>query len=453
MIRYYIPEHVLAEIGTRKKEAEQELAKWEHPLKNARKGEKYSCVVSLPDCVLLAKLVSVGDCGLKATFSPTDPRKFLLYGIPPRAGTFTIAFNYIARGYPSQLINRLSYSKQLNILTQRLELKLVVNPDPRDLWKNVPSSPDLPYAKPDFAGEWFMEGNNELLAASQRGRSHAHTGLPRDDDFALGIFNGWYVLAVADGAGSAKFSRHGSKVACETALKICGQSLGRPNALDAIFNNARLSDFSPEMRRAAKLKLYEILPAVVSEARKELRNEAARNNCEMKDYATTLLLAVARKFPAGWAVGSFQIGDGAMAMFYGRDQVKLLAEPDEGEFGGQTRFITMKDTLESPEDLMRRVNIDFVASLDGLLLMTDGVSDAKFATLANLKKTEIWLDLWWQLGELAKGKNVQASLLEWLQFWSQGNHDDRSIAMLKVGPVLQLGMQMGGSVPALSEKR
>lgn len=442
---------VCAEIEAHKQRVARELAACNIQLKNAKKGEEYSCDIKLPSFIARAVFQKLPDSGLRIEPDTHDKNLFRIHGVPAKAGNIVIAFDYLAKGYRNEVIRKVYFAKKFEIFTQRHELTLTINPDPRDLWKNMPTNRDLPYYKADQASRRIFDGNNELLAASRRGRSHAHSGLPRDDDFALGVFNNWYVLAVADGAGSAKFSRHGSAIACETALRICGESLAAANDLDQLFINAWAGRLPDPLRKAAKKKLYDILPRVVAEARKELRNEASRMNGDMRDYATTLLLAIVKKFPSGWAVGTFQIGDGAMAMFYERGCVKLLAEPDEGEFGGQTRFITMKDTLDSPEDLMRRVNIDFVSNLDGLLLMTDGVSDAKFATLANLRRPQLWLDLWEELGQLARGRSAEADMLEWLQFWSQGNHDDRTIAMLKVAPVLQLSMRASSSVPAVQE--
>ena len=71
-------------------------------------------------------------------------------------------------------------------------------------------------------------------------------------------------------------------------------------------------------------------------------------------------------------------------------------------------------------------------------MMTDGVSDPKFETDANLNNPDKWDDLW---DDLTHNKefpvellddNVAAKdqLLNWLDFWSPGNHDDRTIAIL-----------------------
>ena len=59
-----------------------------------------------------------------------------------------------------------------------------------------------------------------IIAASKRGRAHAHSGTFRDDDFSI-QFNestGWYMIAVADGAGSAQYAREGARIACDTAI-------------------------------------------------------------------------------------------------------------------------------------------------------------------------------------------------------------------------------------------
>ena len=58
-----------------------------------------------------------------------------------------------------------------------------------------------------------------VIAASKRGRSHAHVGSFRDDDYAIAHQPEprWYIGIVADGAGSARFSRKGAAIICEQA--------------------------------------------------------------------------------------------------------------------------------------------------------------------------------------------------------------------------------------------
>jgi len=91
-------------------------------------------------------------------------------------------------------------------------------------------------------------------------------------------------------------------------------------------------------------------------------------------------------------------------------------------------------------DLYKRMRFDIVEDFTALILMTDGITDPKFETDANLYRIEKWHAFWDDLNgnneDNAKvdfaDDNEQAAeqLLKWLDFWSKGNHDDRTIAIL-----------------------
>jgi hypothetical protein len=63
--------------------------------------------------------------------------------------------------------------------------------------------------------------------------------------------------------------------------------------------------------------------------------------------------------------------------------------------------------------------------------MTDGVSDPKFQSDANLTNPKIWDDLRKELSAVlnveAPSPGMEKDLLEWLKFHSAGNHDDRTL--------------------------
>jgi len=75
-----------------------------------------------------------------------------------------------------------------------------------------------------------------------------------------------------------------------------------------------------------------------------------------------------------------------------------------------------------------------------LILMTDGITDAKFQTDAALDKIEVWNEVMADLAgkndentKVTLDENLKQSeeeLLTWMDFWSPGNHDDRTIAIL-----------------------
>ncbi len=54
--------------------------------------------------------------------------------------------------------------------------------------------------------------------------------------------------------------------------------------------------------------------------------------------------------------------------------------PDEGEFAGQTRFLTMSDIFKDAQSVMSRLRFSIEEDFTALLLMTDGVSDPMFET-------------------------------------------------------------------------
>lgn len=339
------------------------------------------------------------------------------------------------------------YGKQENL---EQEFKLTVNPDPHKLWKNLPvdwekiGEPQYRHADEasDFlAVETSFDGTpaKHIVVASKRGRSHAHEGKPRDDAYRMHYCaeNGWYVMAVSDGAGSASYSREGSRLACETAVECCLKKLADAEALKNI--EAQISAYhQSENENISKVGevLYHLLCSAAFNASKAIQAEAAKQQRDPRTYAATLLLSIAKRFPFGWFVGTFWVGDGAIAL-YRRDlhEVKLMGEPDEGEYGGQTRFVTMPEIFQDPTACYKRLRFTLVDDFTALFLMSDGVSDAKFETTNNLKNPQKWDELWENLEHkgvgLTTGEEVAKNqLLSWLDFWSPGNYDDRTIAVL-----------------------
>lgn len=84
-----------------------------------------------------------------------------------------------------------------------------MNPDPKSLWKVIDPPSDAPFYKKSIDHQSVCRSGIHIAGASRRGRSHEHVGSFRDDDYYLNFsdVSGWSVLLVADGAGSAKYSR------------------------------------------------------------------------------------------------------------------------------------------------------------------------------------------------------------------------------------------------------
>ena len=83
---------------------------------------------------------------------------------------------------------------------------------------------------------------------------------------------------------------------------------------------------------------------------------------------------------------------------------------------------------------MGRLKYSIEQDFTALLLMSDGVSDPFFETDANLNRIQKWNELWENIVSAVdlSDDNIESQyqLLQWLDFWSPGNHDDRTIAIL-----------------------
>jgi serine/threonine protein phosphatase PrpC len=328
-------------------------------------------------------------------------------------------------------------------------LTLFINHDPKSLWNNIPTPIDIEYYKPDKDKKFVkvedtMGGiigiskiiNKSMIAASQRGRSHSHEGKARDDDFGLYHLKNseWYIMVVADGAGSAKSSRKGSEIACKTVIEVCKEELNKRHKDFEQHLKVFNTDPSESNRKKVGDDLYHIIGTSVFNAMRNIEVEAKLKENPTKEYATTLIVSISKKFKFGWFVGAFWVGDGGIGIFNQETQyLKLLGETDGGEYAGQTRFLTMPE-ITQPKELYRRLRFEIVEDFTALILMTDGVTDPKFETDANLSKFEKWNDLWNDISTEvvfnSSNSKVDDQLLAWLDFWSQGNHDDRTIAIL-----------------------
>jgi serine/threonine protein phosphatase PrpC len=322
------------------------------------------------------------------------------------------------------------------------EVKLLVNPDPKSLWKNLDSDRTDPYWKEDNTSSSGVLGTKKFIVGSKRGRSHAHEGIFRDDDFAFNFSEetGWGIIAVADGAGSAKYSRKGSILACD---KVVDYFKNLP--LEEL---TKLSEaITSELAESNELNQKSISSFCITHLGKAafaaltaIKEEAALKEAQLKDYSTTLIFAFVKEFGENMFVSSFWVGDGGIGI-YSKDPntVNLMGIPDSGEFSGQTRFLTMSEIF-ADNAYISRIKYKIVNKSSKLILMSDGITDAKFQTDAALEKIDVWNGFIEDLEGVnedafaidftADIKVSEENLMKWMDFWSPGNHDDRTIAIL-----------------------
>jgi hypothetical protein len=378
------------------------------------------------DDIISFEIKNLEDTGL--TF---DSKKELFSGNPLLSGDLKIKFLFKIEGEDEE-----------TPLNEKI-LTVIINPDPKSLWKNIESDQKDPFSKEDnvAVSSQFLDKN--IVVASKRGRSHANVGSFREDDFAFKNFstNAWSILAVSDGAGSASLSRKGSKLACDSVVNYFEENLNAENLNqfdEIVLNHYNKTD--PESSKKISHFVYNNLSKAAHFVNQKIEEFANQNEEELRKFHATLIFALVKKYDFGYAIVTFGVGDCPIGLL-NKDltEVTLMNFLDVGEFGGGTRFITMPEIFQS-EKFSSRFGFKLVDDFSYLMLMTDGIYDPKFVVEANLEKIEKWNEF---ISDLkgnnedgskvdfdSKNPDIAAQLSTWMDFWSPGNHDDRTLAII-----------------------
>lgn len=343
-------------------------------------------------------------------------------------------------------------------LTVQFTLKLAVIPNPRDLWKDLPSDPDAPYAKADCDVDRVVSGNGwRMQMASQRGRSHAHKGLQRDDHGLIrATETGWHILIVADGAGSCGLSREGSRLICSHA----GDHLQAYLEADDCPLESAATEFIEHgdgtMRQSLNQALHASVLTGLHAGYQAIAAAARESGVSAKAFSTTTLLALHKHTERGSLVITFGIGDGGIAALTRGRGGKLLNDVDGGTHAGQTRFLDANVFNAPDEGFYPRIKIHRFAALDALVLATDGVTDPLFDSDNDLKNARQWWEMFDTLapvlGDPARPEVVaEDPLVQYLDFFKPGHHDDRTLAVLMV-PDPTTSEQAPELSPAVAER-
>ena len=376
--------------------------------------------------VIYSEILNIENTGLEY-----DSNEELLFGNPLISGDIKIKLQFRIDGEEE--------NSKLNEKT----ITLIVNPDPKSLWKDLESDKNDPFWKEDnvAVSDIFLDKN--IVISSKRGRSHANVGSFRDDDFAFKNINetGWSVIAVSDGAGSATLSRQGSKLACEFIISYFEENFNVDYLRDfdeTLLNHHNKTD--DDSSKKISHFVYDNLSKAAHFAHKKIEEFSIKSEKPLKDFHSTLIFALVKKYDFGYAVLTFGVGDCPIGLL-NKDltEIKLMNWLDVGEFGGGTRFITMPEIFQS-DKFSTRFGFKLIEDFSYLILMTDGIYDPKFVVEANLEKIEKWNEF---IDDL-NGKNddnckvdfdkenteIANQLSTWMDFWNPGNHDDRTLAII-----------------------
>jgi serine/threonine protein phosphatase PrpC len=183
-----------------------------------------------------------------------------------------------------------------------------------------------------------------IIGDSVVGSSHRKTSSPCQDANRWSIIargSGEVALAVlADGAGSARWSRQGAAIATRTVLRVL-----KPCIIDS--ENAAFD--------------ANVLRAAIETARETLVRAAEKRRRCVSEYACTLLILVAMPD----ATFAAHIGDGAIVA-ENEDSLEVLSWPMQGEYANVTSFLTAHDVLENARIIDTRRVERFALFSDGM---------------------------------------------------------------------------------------
>lgn len=187
----------------------------------------------------------------------------------------------------------------------------------------------------------------QFVCCEVQGTGHKKEKIPcQDKTFALAK-NGVYVIALADGAGSASLSHYGAeRVVRDVSAYIAEHFLQLLNCNDG---------------RTVKKELIEMLQTSLAE-------EAQARKCNVRDLASTLLLAAVHEDDFILA----HIGDGVIGYLDG-GELKVASMPDNGEFSNVTTFVTSSEALTSMRIFKGKLN-----NKDAFVLMSDGTEQSLY---------------------------------------------------------------------------
>lgn len=262
-----------------------------------------------------------------------------------------------------------------------------------------------------------------LVLSSRRGRLHAHRGDHREDAGHLLHFADGWCAAVADGAGSAPYSRIGSALATFTVTHAVREALHH--------GAAAAEALGPALRHAAQL---------TNDAHRDF---ASRTGLALRDLRTTLLVAVLHR----GVLGVMQVGDGAMAVLHADGTVSHPHAAATGDYSGEVAHFLPDDgaldVLQSSLKTMPAANVAAVLlASDGVedpwypftrwakplvLSLADGSDGTEGATDADRALPPSLVPSFTQ--SVLDAPDPVHALADWLAFEKRGENDDRTLCL------------------------
>lgn len=262
------------------------------------------------------------------------------------------------------------------------------------------------------------------------GSNHGKTGTPCQDSVFTKLFdNGVSVIALADGAGSSRYSHYGSDFITKRTVEFIGERF-----MEAVDPRCPFNDFKKRLIYQLQLELLELSESGINFNESERRRYGLPSSdeqqlvpCDIEDLSCTLLAIAIRenKYLA------IHLGDGVIGSeieIYGKRWMRAISVPDNGEFANETHFITSKEAADQTRGFYGRLDAAGTKTT-GFILMSDGpeavLFDKRKQTLAAACHKLLYANR--VLSSEETSKRLETTLKEVV---SQKTSDDCSIALM-----------------------
>lgn len=186
-----------------------------------------------------------------------------------------------------------------------------------------------------------------MAACAVQGAGHRKKAVPcQDKTFELER-GGVHIVALADGAGSARLSHFGAERVVRTVSALLADRFEAYQACTDALSVKR---------------------EIVGTLRAALETEAADRQCAVSELASTLLAAAV----SGDRFLLVHIGDGVIGYLDG-DELKVASHPENGEFSNETTFVTSESAIAA-----MRVYKGALRDKSGFVLMSDGTEQSLY---------------------------------------------------------------------------
>ncbi len=254
-----------------------------------------------------------------------------------------------------------------------------------------------------------------VVCSSVLGSAHRATGAPCQDASQI-VFSGYNydtaVLALSDGAGSAKHAEDGARIIVDSVI----------DHFAALFQdhpcpNEMIQEFDAS-------DVAELLAGI----RKQIEAEAGFLGIDIREFAATLLGAVVHPKVSFF----FQIGDGCW-VYQKENNLTSATWPQQGEYASQTVFATCRDATDHIQTHLTAGKVDFAVGI------TDGLERLALDFSAGVPSPKFFVPLLRSLHQLTE-YDAMLSVEKWLAsdtVCNRTNDDKTLVAIVLNGSNLQ----------------